>query len=198
METRNAISKRRSIRKFKNQEIPVEIMEKILEAGILAPSAKNRQPWKFIVVTNKEKADMLHAMRTGIEREKEGLGLFPTYQPFVAGAENTMDMMRQAPMTVFVFNTQEHHLWNEASIEEKFMEIANVQSIGACIENMLLAATVLGVGSLWICDVFFAYREICKWLGEENLMVAAVSFGYADENPSPRPRKKYNDVVQWR
>lgn len=76
--------------------------------------------------------------------------------------------MEQAPITVFVFNTQKNHFWDETSIENKIFDIVNIQSIKASIENMLLAATDLGIGSLWICDVFFAYREICQWLNEKK------------------------------
>lgn len=54
---------------------------------------------------------------------------------------------------------------------------------------MLLAAQELGLGTLWICDVFYAENEIGKWLGTNLQLIAAVSLGYAGEQPSPRPRK---------
>ena len=201
METFSAVSQRRSIRRFSGREIPKELVEKILCAAILAPSAKNRQPWKFIVISGKEKDSMLKAVKCGIENEKRGNGLLPHYTRFISGAENTVKIMEQAPVTVFVFNTEAGTLWDSASavsIESKLADIANIQSVGAAIENMILAATDLGIGSLWICDIFFAYREICAWLGEKNQLTAAVSLGYADESPYPRPRKKLDDVVTWR
>lgn len=198
METFSAIANRRSIRKFSQKDIPAELIEKILACGMQAPSAKNRQPWKFIVVTNKEKPAMLCAMLAGIDHEEKKAGLLPNSSAFAASARYTAQAMEQAPITVFVFNTEKNALWNEAAVEQKFFDIANIQSIGASIQNMILAATDLGIGSLWICDVFFAYREICKWLGEENQMIAAISFGYPEEKPGPRPRKRYENVVQWR
>ena len=66
----DAIIKRRSIRKYKEEEIPVHMVEEVLRAGLLAPSSKNRQPWKFIVVTGRSKAEMLEVFRQGLEREK--------------------------------------------------------------------------------------------------------------------------------
>nr|WP_177199296.1 nitroreductase [Clostridium frigidicarnis] len=194
----DAITKRRSIRKFIDKEIPIEIVEKILDSAIKAPSPKNRQPWKFIVITNKDKSSMIEAMQTGIENEKKLEGLLPNSLRFISGAEYTMKIMKQAPITILIFNTQENYLWDEQSIESKFFNTANIQSIGASIENMLLTATDLGIGSLWICDIFFAYREICQWLGEKQQLIAAISLGYADESPHPRPRKKFNDIVEWR
>ena len=59
MDTFKAIKTRRSIRKFKNREIPVDLIEKILEAGMYAPSARNEQPWHFVVVTEKDLLDRL-------------------------------------------------------------------------------------------------------------------------------------------
>ena len=141
---------------------------------------------------------MLKAMKRGIENEKNNKGLLPNFLHYISGAENTLNMMEQAPVTVFVFYTKANNLWHEASVESKLFDVANIQSIGAAIENMLLAATDLGIGSLWICDVFFAYREICQWLDEKGQLIAAVSFGYAEESPSPRPRKELLDVVKWR
>jgi nitroreductase len=141
---------------------------------------------------------MLQAMRSGIANEKNHNGLLPNSLQHIGGAEHTMRIMEQAPITVFVFNTLENHLWDDTNAEGKFFDMANIQSIGAAIENMLLTATDLGLGSLWICDVFFAYREICQWLDEKDQLIAAVSFGYPDESPEPRPRNKLSDVVEWR
>lgn len=59
MEVFEAINKRRSIRKYLETQIPQEVLEKILHAGRLAPSAKNQQPWRFVVVTDKEVKEKL-------------------------------------------------------------------------------------------------------------------------------------------
>lgn len=63
---------------------------------------------------------------------------------------------------------------------------------------MLLAATEKGIGSLWICDLFFAYAELCEWLGGDGQLVAAIAFGYPKESPGQRPRKRLEDIAQWR
>ena len=198
MNTLDVISKRRSIRRFLDKDIPIETIEKILDAATQAPSAKNLQPWKFIVVTKSNKAAMLQVMQNGIESSRERMKDFPDINVFLASAVNSAKVMEQAPVTVFVFNTVDDHPWVERSMEFRLSESANTQSIGAAIENMLLAAASLGVGSLWICDVFFAYQEICHWLGEKYQLVAAVALGYADESPNERPRKMIDNVVQWR
>ena len=63
---------------------------------------------------------------------------------------------------------------------------------------MTLAAEGLGLGSLWICDIFFAYRELNQWLGVQGTLTAAMALGYADEAPGPRPRKSMDDLAAWR
>ena len=65
----DSIYQRRSIRKYKKEEISGEILEKILDAARVAPSGKNRQPWKFLVYGGEEKKEILKKMRAGIKRE---------------------------------------------------------------------------------------------------------------------------------
>ena len=68
---------RRSIRKYKPDKIEKSVIEEIVKAGILAPSAKNRQPWKYIVYTGASKEHLLDAMERGLVREKSGKALLP-------------------------------------------------------------------------------------------------------------------------
>ncbi|KPI50936.1 nitroreductase [Clostridioides difficile] len=194
----DSISKRRSIRKYKNQSISHETIEKIIEAGINAPSSKNRQPWHFVVVTENEKESMLKAMSKGIQNEIDDNGLLPESRQHIAGANYTVEIMEQAPVTIFILNKLGKSPLEILSAEERFYEMANIQSIGAAIQNMSLMAVELGLGSLWICDVYFAYRELCEWLDTDNQLVAAISLGYPDEEPSMRPRLPLSNVTEWR
>ena len=73
----------------------------------------------------------------------------------------------------------------------------DVQSIGAAIQNMLLTALECNIGTLWICDVFYADNELCEWLGQTHELIAAVSLGYPDEQPNARPRKQIEEVSTW-
>ena len=190
MDTLEAIAARRSIRQFKDTPIPDDVLRTILKAATQAPSSKNRQPWRFIVVTGDKRREMVRVMRDGMARAKargEGLG----------SAESTARIMEQAPVTIFVFNPHGNHPYLAHSIGEMFDDLVNVQSIGAAIQNLLLAAQALGIGSLWIGDVFYAYDELCAWLGEQCEMIAAVSLGTADEQPDARPRRPVSRVARW-
>ena len=68
-----SVENRRSIRRYKSAAVPKNLIEEVLKAGALAPSSKNRQPWKFVVVSGEAKEKMLAAMQEGLKREKERL-----------------------------------------------------------------------------------------------------------------------------
>lgn len=193
-----AIYNRRSIRRFSDAPIPKKDITEILQCGIKAPSSKNRQPWRYIVLQNKAKEEMLEVFRRGIQREEREHTLLPGCSCHMAGAKQTAAIMEKAPVIVMVVNTLGRNVLEDRSPEDRIADICNVQSIGASVQNMLLAAEDKGIGSLWICDIYFAYEELSRWLGCEGDLVAAVAFGYPEEAPGERPRKRMEDVVEWR
>lgn len=190
MDVLEAINKRRSIRRFKSDPISKDVIRTILDAGIKAPSGKNKQPWEFVVVTEDTRREMVRIIRDGIMSFKEEHG-------DVGSAEYSVKIMEQAPVTIFIFNPYGTYPWQEKTVGQQIAETVDVQSVGAAIQNMILAAEALGLGSLWICDVFFAYEEICRWLKKDCQMVAALALGYADESPAMRPRKSIDEITEW-
>ena len=191
------IENRRSIRKYKQVSVPEEMIEKIVKAGMQAPSSKNRQPWKFTIVTGHAKEEAVLCMKKGLEREKKE-PLIPESAPYVGGAENTLRIMTEAPVLIFITGTLAKEIQQTLNTDERVGEICNAQSVGAAIENMTLTATELGLGSLWICDSFFAQQELNEWLDTEGELYAVLAVGYADEDPAARPRKSVEEVVEWR
>lgn len=185
MNTLEAIAARRSIRRFQDRPVPRELIEQVLAATVQAPSGKNMQPWRFVVVEGQKRHEMVSIMRDAIAKVKEAGG-----DP--GSSEWTANCMEQAPVTIFVFNGE-----SVDDAPENVMNVVHVQSIGGAIQTMLLAAQELGLGTLWICDVFYAYEELRAWLGRGDQMVAAVSIGYADEAPGPRPRRPWQEVTEW-
>ena len=174
------IFKRRSIRLFKKQEIPEEILRKILLAGMWAPSPKNRQPWKMIAALGKSKEIMLSLMKEGIDRAERGEGIITGSKEYIANARYTMKCMAAAPVTVFITHPEGRRLREDWSAAEKIHELSDVQSIGAAAENMALIAA-----------------ELKNWL-DAGEMVLAMSFGYPAHHPSPLNRKKEEDVIEIR
>jgi F420 biosynthesis protein FbiB-like protein len=191
METMEAIAARRSVRTFTDRPVTEETVNAVLAAAILAPSGKNRQPWRFVVVAGDEKrTQMIRVMREGIADTKaRGMD--------TGSAIMTARVMEHAPVTIFVFNPQGVHPWVSHSLAQTLMETVDTQSIGAAIQNMLLAAQAIGLGTLWMCDVWSAYQQLEAWLGESGELVAAVALGYPGEQPAARPSRPLSEVVHW-
>lgn len=185
MNTIEAIENRRSIRNFKADKISKEIVEDILNCGRLAPSAKNRQPWYFVIVQDEMKnkiADMMinYTINKDDTNERKKLGCASSVNP-------TANVIKQAPILVLVFREK-----NDNWI------IGDNLSIGACVENMCLRATDLGIGSLWIRDIVYVSEDVAKMLGHGDLELnCAVSFGVPNQNPKQRPRKELKEIMEW-
>lgn len=149
METFNAIFARRSIRKYQNKALEAEKLTKILEAAMAAPTARNKQPWRFITV-----------------QSEEGKNRIMAAHPYSL-------MLKTAPCAVIVCA-------DKAEATDFFQ-----QDCAAAIQNMLLSATDLGLGSVWLGVYPNEERTngICKAfnLPENIIPVGIVVLGYADE-----------------
>ncbi len=193
-----AIQERRSIRKYTDKNIDRETNERILRCALLAPSAKNRQPWKYIVCTGASRDKILKAMNDGIKREITGNMRIPEFRNGLADAKNTAKIMEQSPVLIVILNTEDSSPFLPLEPEDRITEICNTLSIGASVENLILAATEEGLGSLWIANTCFAYEELARELGTDSQIAGIVALGHAAENPPPRPRKSFDQLVEFR
>lgn len=194
----NTINERRSIRKYKEEEVPKHLIEELIEAASKAPSAKNRQPWKYIVYSGAGKSELLDIMETALDKESETHALLPDSAGGLADAYNTLKIMRQAPCLIIVMNTNGKSPFESINSDDRITEICDTLSIGASIENMLLKATEIGLGTLWIANTCFAYKDLTSFIGEEGQLIGAIALGYADESPNQRPRKAMEDILEFR
>lgn len=190
------IAHRRSIRHFLPKEPDKALIDEILKAGILAPSAKNRQPWKFLVYRGVSKVKLLDEMEKGlisgstddIDIDKNGL----------PDAFYTLNVMKEAPVLIIVVNTNGKSIFDDISTGERVTELCDSLSIGAAVQNMLLKATELGLGTLWIANTCYAYNKLVEHIGIKEQLICAVSLGYPDGIPNPRKRKDFSAVVEYR
>lgn len=192
----DAIYTRRSIRKYTNEPVPHSIIEKIIDAGRVAPSAKNRQPWRYLVYSGEAKARLLSIMKKGIEMEEINPRL-PLSVSGIPDAKNTLRIMETAPSVIIVLNINGKSPFVQLDVDDRFTEINDLLSIGASIENMLLKAEELNIGTLWIGNTCFAYQELMEYIGFTAELVGAIALGYRAETPSMRPRKKIEDIIMY-
>jgi nitroreductase len=190
LETLQAIADRRSIRRFTAQPISRETLEQILAATVRAPSAKNAQPWHFVVLEGEAALGLATRMKqTAAELVQAGKD--------IGSLAWTAAVVEQAPVSILVYDAVP-----PAKIPAQFHDdyrFVMVQSIGGAIQTMLLAAQALGLGSLWICDVLYCEDQIDSWVGHTgDKLVAAVSLGYAAESPRARPRRPWREVTEFK
>lgn len=182
-----AIQKRTSIRHFKSEPLAKDDIEDIIKSGMYAPSSHNKQPWKFYVMQGKSKNKLVDIYETKIMSVKNP-------NVFLIG---TLEAMRQAPVIILIYNRLGKDVESSLDLEERFEEVCNVQSIGACIENMCIEATSKDIGSLWICDIFRAYKEIHNYMLKDGQIIAALALGYSRENYMTKNRLPFDEVVEW-
>lgn len=194
----NAIEDRRSIRKYTAQCVSREQIEAVVRAAALAPSAKNRQPWKYLVYTGAVKEALLDAMEAGLKKEQETHALLPKSAFALPNAFQTLKIMRQAPVILVVMDPDGVSPYEPVDSDRRLAEICDSLSVGASIQNLLLKATELGLGTLWIANTCFAYEDLMDFLQEKGQLIGAVALGYAAEQPFPRPRKKMEEILEFR
>lgn len=164
------INNRRSIRHYIEKTIDKKDIESILASGILAPSAKNRQPWHFVII--KSDIDLKEKIANLLEEK-----------------------LPEASLTSEVIKTCDTIIMVYADIEDTILD---VQSVGACIENMILKATDLGISSLWIGYTLKIEEELKELLDTDKTLIATLALGYSETKPKPRPRKTLESVSVWK
>lgn len=172
-ETMESILTRRSIRRFKPGEILQKHISSIINAGIMAPSPGNRQPWRFHVVKGGTKEKFLQILT----RVNEGL----TGNPLLKFLIQTLT---DAAVLIAVENPNISSDRLENQIKLSFYEVGLILGTAACIENMLLAAHSLGYGSVWmgLYPIIAATMEILK---PEGVILGVLPIGIPDANQNP-------------
>ncbi len=179
-----------------DKELPKEIIDEIILAGRYAPSAENRQPWKFIVITNRETIGRLSdgtkkqvgkilKQRRKWKKKFKELNEQQTLLFLQAVASSKKDMIfHDAPLIVFIVTDD---------------KLFNDESCSCAAENMMLAAWSLGIGSCWIGFAkFLENEEIMREMGmpEGCHIVACIAFGYAENISKSTPRKPTADIIK--
>ena len=193
-ETIKTIYERRAVRKYQDKSIAKEIIEQLLDAGRMAPSAINKQPWKFYVVTNKEDIQLfskeigkaalksipkmgvkniVKAAASGIMHLSHGIDFLKDPDPVFHGA----------PVVIFITAPKDNE-W--AGLD-----------VGMCTQNIMLTAKSIGLDT---CPVGFGkfIMEATSYsklnIPDQEHVLLAVIAGYGNETPEVHERKKDNAV----
>lgn len=136
------IYNRRSIRKFIDNPISQKDITDIIHSGIKAPSSKNRQPWKYIVIQGNSKEEMLKIFRQGIEREENDSALLPQSKQHIAAAKYTVEIMAEAPTIVFAAMAKQEGVTEALKAAEQMEWVHRINSIRNRAEEIILTELV--------------------------------------------------------
>lgn len=148
------IYSRRSIRRYMPRPIPPELIDQLLEAAIWAPSAHNRQPWRFVVIERQDaKQRLATAMGAQLRRDLAADGAPPDLIERDAGRSHAR--ITGAPLLILICLTMadmDHYPDARRAAHEAHMA---AQSAAMAGQNLLLAAHALGLGACWMCAPLF-------------------------------------------
>jgi len=186
---------RRSIRKFKKDQVPSrEIIERILHSGMEAPSGKNRQNWRFFVVTGKKRDEYLEYSQRSWMAIKDILKqrLKPSLYAFT---ERFFYTLGDAPVIVFVYSIN--------SSDEKYL--TSIGSVYMAVENINLTCVVEGLGSCTMGAPLEIKKEVDQFLGISSLpeyqrgemeLLCGLVMGYPDHAP-PRAQRQIENRITY-
>jgi len=165
MDILNLISKRRSVREYTTDEIEQEKIDYLIECARLAPSASNRQPWKFVIVKSPEKRELLQQCY-----HREWLTQPPVC--IIALAETTQSWKRS-------FDGKDHG------------EI----DVTIALEHIVLAAAEKGLGTCWICNFNINLCKELFLFPENLVPVAILPIGYPAKEPEEITNRKSTQEI---
>lgn len=193
------VKSRRSIRRFKETPVSKTVLKRVLEAGICAPSAHNRQPWRFVILQSAEQKERLarkmgERLRSDLERD----GL----EPAAIDKDVARSYGRITGAAVAIVVCMDKSVLDEYPDEQRSMAeyIMGIQSVAMAGENILLTAHAEGLGGCWVCAPLFVPALVREELGlhpdwEPQGMIL---LGYPQDASRARSRRSAEEVTLWK
>lgn len=193
--TLHHIEQRRSIRSFTDEPVSDDDLMAILRAANHAPSAHNQQSWRFIVIRGERKKAMANLVNARA-------GEFPKAASVLL--RMAARSINSAPVVIVVANTGTliKHGTELFQIEKgpalDFFQTMEVQSSAAAIQNLLVAATSLGLATVWLGVLFLIKDEVLHFMGEqEGEFMAVIPVGYAGKVGKPPKKIACEMMIKW-
>lgn len=198
---------RRSIRKFLPKMPERALLEQLIAAAVTAPSASNKQPWRFLVITNPDlKNRMASVIRVAVERVAAYIE--PQFEPAFRAYGDYFTRFETAPVVIvplyrpltLLSSMVGPGLPSEDQQNITDMEqLSGIVSVSLAMENILLMAHDVGLGASGLTGPLIAMRALAKVLAVPAGwgIVALIAVGYPDEQPIAPARKLPADVTRW-
>ena len=206
-ELHELMSSRRSVRRFTTAVPARDLVERLIDSAVTAPSASNRQPWRFTIVTSRATIDALAAaVQTAVDRI--ALAIEPEFQTAFRAYGDYFRRFEAAPMVIVPLSRAIMTLSNLTGArlgEDDRARIAAMERdsglIGTslALQNLLLAAHAAGLAASAMTGPLVAVDELRSILRVPPSwhIAALVPIGYADETPNAPARKPGSQVTEW-
>lgn len=194
----NVFRSRRSIRRYRPDPVPRDLIEQVLTAAIWAPSAHNRQPWRFAVVTEAAaKATLASAMGARLRRDLKADGVPEAL--IVQDAQRSYERLINAPVLIVVSLTMMDMDTYPDERRQQNEYLMAVQSTAMAGQNLLLAAHTSGLGACWLCAPLFAPDVVraALTLPDDWQPQGLITLGFPAETKE-KPRRPLGEMVLWR
>jgi nitroreductase len=205
------IKGRRTIRQWKKQEVPEELLKKAVELATWAPNGGNYQGWRFVVAKNK---DVIGEMADAVQSVADKIASWPeakSWEEDIKRYQKNASFFRNAPACIGLFtgdyqSPMEKVLVARESFDAEAKKVLGfrrsaptvVQSVAAAVTTMLLVFHQMGLGAVWLASPLQAKKEIETILKVPPAMalVCLVAVGYPDESPQ-KDRKPVDQVLEF-
>ena len=187
------IKNRQSTRIYKNKQVPFKIVQKIIMAGVWGPSllAVGFQPWEFTVVRNRE---VIKKIGDILLKKSMAIGIGGS-----AILRISANTVFNSPTLIIVHNSScvSNFVKRFNKIFEKIAKSAEISAISAAVQNMLLVAESVKVGTCWLDTPLFCEEEINALLKNKNKLCAILTIGYPGQKGYRSRRRKFSEVVRY-
>ena len=196
MDLHNFLRTRRSVRRFKPDPVPDSVIQNILLTATFAPSAHNRQPWRFVMLIDSSvKQKLADTMAVDFERDLTADGLPP--EKIRSQLKRSKDRMTSAPVAILLcLDMTEMDVYLDKKRRQAEFRMA-MQSVANAGMQLMLAAHAEGLGSVWVCSPLFVQETIQNVLDLSVTWEPQAMFfiGYPEVIPDVRDRKILDSIV---
>lgn len=195
---RQAILSRRSLRRYQDRPVPDALITQVLEAGIWAPSAHNRQPWRFAVIrTQAQKEQLAGDMGARLRADLTADGV--AEDVIEADVSRSYERITQAPALILVCLSMADMDSYPDPVRSENEYLMAVQSTAMAGQNILLAAHDAGLGACWMCAPLFCPDVVLAALDLPNdwQPQGLITLGYPDQSRE-KTRRSVSSSTIWR
>jgi len=210
-ELEKLIKGRRSVRQWKKQDVPDDVLKKAVELATWAPNGGNFQGWRFIVVKNPALIGKMANAVQSVADKVAGWPIEAQWKEEIVRHQKKSSFFKEAPVCIAVFVNKYESVMDKVLIARESLDPeakkilvfrrsapTSLQSVAAAVTTMLLVLHNAGLGAVWLGNPLIAKKEIESMLkvpADLNL-VSLVAMGYPAESPQ-KDRRPVEEVMEF-